>query len=148
MLALPLRGLPLGAPARSPAKAFANASLAAEESSFSAERTSFQSSIASVTSATCRAGTYIVRVFPSDLSVSCQCSDPPRMLTLSEPSSSMPRPIIRFRALAFEAQALLSVFLIFIWNVIILTFSGKVKEIFAEKEGKVSRAARMAARGP
>lgn len=103
MLALPLRGLPLGAPTRSSAKTFANASLAAEERSFRAERTSFQSAIASVTSAACRAGTYSVRVFPSALSVSCQCSDPPRMLALSEPSSSIPLPIIRFRALAFEA---------------------------------------------
>ena len=127
VLALPLRGLPLGAPTRSPAKAFANASLAAKERSFRAALTSFHSAIASVTSAACRAGTYSVRVFPSALSVSCQCSDPPLMLTLSEPSCSIPRPIIRFRALAFEAQALLSDFFIFVWNVIILTFSRKVK---------------------
>lgn len=103
MLALPLRRLPLGAPTRSSAKAFENASLAAEESSFRAVLASFQSASASVTSAACRAGTYSVRVLPSALSVSCQCSEPPRMLELSEPSSSIPRPIIRFRALAFEA---------------------------------------------
>ena len=139
MLALPPRGLPLGAPTRSAAKAFANAALAAEERSFSAALTSFHSASASVTSAACRAGTYSVRVFPSALSVSCQCSDPPRMLALSEPSSSIPRPIIRFRALAFEAQALLYSFFIFIWNVIILTFSGKVKGKNGNIEKKFSR---------
>lgn len=57
----------------------------------------------SVTSAACLAGTYSVRVFPSALSVSCQCSDSPRIDMFSDPSTSIPAPRRRFRALAFAA---------------------------------------------
>ncbi len=103
-------GFPLLAAPRSPAKAFAYASLAAAESSFSNCRTCLHSSIDAVTSATCLAGTYSVRLLPSTLSVSCQCSDPPRIDMFRDPSRGIPRPRRRFRALAFAAQALLSLF--------------------------------------
>ena len=56
-----------------------------------------------VTSSACRAGTYSVRVLPSALSVSWQCSDPPRIDLVSDPSRSIPLPRRRFRALAFAA---------------------------------------------
>jgi hypothetical protein len=103
-------GLPLLSAPRGPAKAFAYASLAAADSSFSPCRTRYHSSIDSVTSAACLAGTYSVRLLPSTLSVSCQCSDPPRIDMFRDPSRGIPRPRRRFRALAFEAQALLSLF--------------------------------------
>lgn len=57
----------------------------------------------SVTSSACLAGTYSVRLFPSTLSVSCQCSDPPRMDMFRDPSRSIPPPRRRFRALALAA---------------------------------------------
>jgi hypothetical protein len=111
-LPLPLAplGLPLLAPPRGPAKALAYASLAAADSSFSPCRTCLHSSIDAVTSATCLAGTYSVRLLPSTLSVSCQCSDPPRIDMFSDPSRGIPRPRRRFRALAFAAQALFHFF--------------------------------------
>jgi len=95
--------LPPLAPPRSSVKAFAYASLAAAERPFSSRRTCFHSSIDAATSAAYLAGTYSVRVLPSALSVSCQCSDPPRIDMFRDPSRSIPRPNSRFRALAFAA---------------------------------------------
>ena len=101
--ALPPFELPPLPPPLGSAKAFAYASLADADSSFSARRTCFHSSIDSVTSAACLAGTYSVRLLASAWTVSCQCSAPPRIDMFRDPSRSIPRPRSRFRALAFAA---------------------------------------------